>query len=167
LAAAAGAAAATVVSAVAGPLPALAAGDTGKVIHVGDEYDDVRSTTILFNKFNSKAVLRATNAYAGNGVQGESDDGFGITGVSGGTGVLGYSGPPSPFPAARPFTGVLGIGAWADGRGGVFAGEAAPLKLRPSSAASHPVQGQMGDLFVDKHGRLWFCKGGTTWKQLA
>ena len=27
--------------------------------------------------------------------------------------------------------------------------------------------GAIGDLFVDRGGRLWFCKGGTTWKQLA
>jgi hypothetical protein len=24
-----------------------------------------------------------------------------------------------------------------------------------------------GDLFLDKSKRLWFCKGATTWKQIA
>ena len=42
-----------------------------------------------------------------------------------------------------------------------------PSKLVPSAATVHPASGQMGDLFVDKTGRLWFCKGGTLWKQLA
>ena len=40
-------------------------------------------------------------------------------------------------------------------------------RLSPSTAASHPDSGAAGDLFVDKTGRLWFCKGGATWKQLA
>jgi hypothetical protein len=25
----------------------------------------------------------------------------------------------------------------------------------------------VGDLYVDKNERLWFCKGGATWVQLA
>ena len=29
------------------------------------------------------------------------------------------------------------------------------------------AHGVRGDLYVDKSGRLWFCKGGSTWKQLA
>jgi hypothetical protein len=55
----------------------------------------------------------------------------------------------------------------AGGRGGIFTGGKAQLKLHPSSASTHPTKGQRGDLFVDKSGRLWFCKGGTNWKQLA
>jgi hypothetical protein len=34
-------------------------------------------------------------------------------------------------------------------------------------ATSHPGSGAKGDLFVDTSGRLWFCKGGMSWKQLA
>ena len=30
-----------------------------------------------------------------------------------------------------------------------------------------PSSGLIGDLFVDSDNRLWFCKGGTSWKQLA
>jgi hypothetical protein len=37
----------------------------------------------------------------------------------------------------------------------------------PSSRSTHPSSGALGDLFLDKSGRLWFCKGGTTWVKLA
>jgi hypothetical protein len=54
-----------------------------------------------------------------------------------------------------------------NGRGGLFIGKRAQLRLRPSDANSHPSSGAMGDLFVDRHGRLWFCKGGSSWRLLA
>lgn len=93
------------------------------------------------------------------------------------TAVMGYSGSAA-LPASPAKTGVFGIanqdaaavgirGTSASGRGGVFKGGAAQLRLSPSTASSHPSSGQKGDLFVDTNGRLWFCKGGTTWKQLA
>jgi hypothetical protein len=50
--------------------------------------------------------------------------------------------------------------------GGKFAGPIQVL-LVPSSASSHPHSSSRGALFVDHGGRLWFCKGGTSWKQLA
>ena len=54
------------------------------------------------------------------------------------------------------------------GRGGVFKGGKAAVQLTPSTtASSHPSKGQAGDLFVDKTNRLWFCKGGKSWHQLA
>jgi hypothetical protein len=57
------------------------------------------------------------------------------------------------------------------GRGGVFSsGAIAQLQLKAGSRASHPTAGNRGDLYVDKSGRLWFCKTGgahATWKQLA
>ena len=81
------------------------------------------------------------------------------------TGILGYSGP-DPRPSPLLMTGVYGVAAQDLGRGGVFSGKAAQLMLGPVSA-THPVSGQMGDLFADTSGRLWFCKGGTTWKQIA
>ena len=83
----------------------------------------------------------------GSGVSGESSGGSGVFGTSGsGIGVRGTS---------------------TSGRGGVFSGGAAQVRLSPSTAGSHPVSGQRGDLFVDASGRLWFCKGGRTWKQIA
>jgi hypothetical protein len=56
------------------------------------------------------------------------------------------------------------------GRGGVFKGKKAAVRLVASSAANKPSTGNRGDLFVDSSGRLWYCKtsGSTTgWKQLA
>jgi hypothetical protein len=50
-------------------------------------------------------------------------------------------------------------------RGAVLDGKVAPLRLLPRSA--RPSKGSSGDLFVDDQNRLWFCKGGTAWKQLA
>jgi hypothetical protein len=63
--------------------------------------------------------------------------------------------------------GIAVFGESAAGRGASFGGKLAQLRLRPSTAATHPASGQVGDFFVDNAKRLWFCKGGTVWKQLA
>ena len=124
------------------------------------------------------------------GVFGNSDSNAGVKGASGaadkgavtgqssgdGTGVFGISGLGSPVAVAK--SGVYGYasqdyasvgvrGTSTTGRGGLFKGKAAQLRLVPSSAASHPASGQLGDLFLDSNKRLWFCKGGTTWTQIA
>jgi hypothetical protein len=128
---------------------------------------------------------------SGYGLYGQSYSGTGVSGFSSShslpavvaysfgenTGLQGYSGTASP-PATIPKTGVQGYadtdagavgvrGTSPAGRGGVFKGGAAQLKLQPMRAASHPSSGQAGDLFVDASARLWFCKGGTTWVPLA
>jgi hypothetical protein len=93
------------------------------------------------------------------------------------TGVHGHSGQ-SPVTVSAAKTGVYGYagqdatavgvrGASPTGRGGLFSGKRAQLRLIPSTATTHPSSGIVGDLFLDKNKRLWFCKGGTTWKQLA
>ena len=134
--------------------------------------------------------LSASSSGSGLGVQGWSAKGIGVNGVSnaggssgvlgqskGGTGVLGVSGG-GPAPASHAKTGVFGVanqdavavgvlGQSTTGRGGVFKGKLAQLRLPPSSAASHPHAGQPGDVFVDSSYRLWFCKGGAAWTQLA
>jgi hypothetical protein len=66
---------------------------------------------------------------------------------------------------AGPGVGVNASSAL--GIGGLFAGQVAPIQLVPSTAASHPAKGSAGELFVDHSNRLWFCKGGTNWHQLA
>ena len=85
-----------------------------------------------------------------------STQGIAVNAQGGDIGVLGFS---------RQQVGVRGesIG----GRGGLFIGGPAQLRLVPSTATTHPNSGKPGDFFVDKHHRLWFCKGGTTWKEVA
>jgi hypothetical protein len=61
--------------------------------------------------------------------------------------------------------GVEGIST--TGRGVVASGNSAQLKLVPSTAKSHPVSGQAGDLFLDSSHRLWLCKGQKNWKLLG
>jgi hypothetical protein len=66
--------------------------------------------------------------------------------------------------------GVSASGSGAGGRGGVFAGPAAQVRLSPGPLATHPRSGSRGDLYADAKGRLWFCKtGGSTasWHQIA
>lgn len=135
-----------------------------------------------------------TGVYAtggGTGVYGFSGSSYGVYGFSfsgstpaavgqsagGNTGLQGFSGPDDP-PASPAKTGVHGsasqdatavgvLGESASGRGGLFAGARAQVRLKPSTALTHPASGQKGDLFVDKSGRLWFCRGSTSWTRLA
>ncbi len=56
------------------------------------------------------------------------------------------------------------------GRGGIFTGTKAQVRLTPAAAATKPATGARGDLFVDSSGRLWYCKTPsvtTGWVQLA
>jgi hypothetical protein len=68
--------------------------------------------------------------------------------------------------------GVVGVGG-ALGRGARLSGGAAALQLLPSTAATHPSTGKVGDFFVDASARLWYCQKASTasvsatWKQLA
>ena len=80
------------------------------------------------------------------------------------TGVHGQGGPVG-VTAVGTTIGVRGQSD--DGRGGVFQGRKAQLRLLPATANNHPASGSGGDLFLDKRRRLWLCKGGTTWVKLA
>jgi len=53
------------------------------------------------------------------------------------------------------------------GVGAVFKGLSAQIQMYPAAASTHPTVGSAGQLFVDHSGRLWYCRGGRTWKQLA
>ena len=56
------------------------------------------------------------------------------------------------------------------GRGAILSGKVAQLKLVPAVGSTHPSSGETGDLYVDKRGRLWFCKTGgahARWTQVA
>ena len=90
------------------------------------------------------------------GVYATSDHGIGVNAQGGHIGVYANS------------HGGTGISAFSgSGRAGMFEGKAAQIRLVPASASGHPHSGHAGDLLVDKHARLWFCKGGTSWHQLA
>ena len=156
----------------------------GTAVHGVSDRASGFAVALLGEANNPGGVGSLGNNYAGSGqaigAQGTSDSPTGLASVGwarhGGLGVVGYSG--STFPSTPVKTGVLGQasqdaasvgvrGVSGPGRGGVFAGGTAQLRLVPSTAATHPGSGVLGDLFLDKAGRLWFCKGTTTWKQLA
>lgn len=71
---------------------------------------------------------------------------------------------------ANSSTGAGVEGSSSSGRGGVFSGALAQVHLTPGTGSTHPKTGQMGDLYVDKTGRLWLCtKTGSRsgWKELG
>jgi hypothetical protein len=76
-------------------------------------------------------------------------------------------------PAIQAFNSEKGTAlsaASAKGRGALFTGSVAQIRLTPAARATHPTSGERGDLFVDKSGRLWFCKAGGShakWVQIA
>jgi hypothetical protein len=76
----------------------------------------------------------------------------------------------SPAAATRATTQGSGAGleaVSAKGVGATFEGKTAQVELVPSSESSHPSSGAPGQLFVDSGKRLWFCRGGNDWQQLA
>ncbi len=82
-----------VATTAAGAHRVLAAGSDGAVIHIGDEFLDVRSTTVLINNTDPQPVLTAQNNQGGTGIKAHSDSGFGVAaGSSTGEGVFGSSG---------------------------------------------------------------------------
>jgi hypothetical protein len=136
----------------------------------------------------SRGVVGQTWSLDGVGVTGVSGTSalptiygnIGVHGYSVGRGVFGQSGPTGTGVHGNAVGGKVAIGVRGSsdsgtgvrgesttGRAGVFQSNVAQLKLTPSTLTTHPAKGQRGDLFVDTSGRLWFCKGGTTWKQLA
>lgn len=108
-----------------------------------------------------------TSAF-GHGVSGESgDSGSGLYGRSrNGNGVFGVSqgAAPGVF-GTSDHQGVYGESRL--GRGGVFTGHAAAVRLVPSDGNGPPSTGSEGDLYVDRKRRLWFCRGPSNWKRIA
>ena len=112
------------------------------------------------------AAVRVTNGGTGPALRATTGPGSGARGTGC---VVGDS---------HEATGVLGLSEGGDGirghskagRGGNFSGGAAQIKLTPGPGTSHPATGETGDLYCDRHGRLWFCKAGgakAVWAQLA
>jgi hypothetical protein len=170
------AAAGAVAASVAGAQRVLAVGDDGQIIHIGDNWQDAQSTTAVNTNTDYDAFVATTyrlgsgvigGSDAGNGVKGNSNSGLGTQGNSTtGPGTQGKSDSgPGVDGVSNTGNGVRGEST--HGPGGWFVGRPAQLRLVPSPALSHPRSGQPGDLFVDAHYRLWFCKGGANWKQIA
>jgi hypothetical protein len=113
----------------------------------------------------------AEAASVGPMIVGEGDL-MGIYGVASGDGP-GVKGRGAVGVEGIGATGILATGQTGPGisavgqRGGRFAGNVAQLQLQPSTLGTHPLTGEPGDLFVDASSRLWFCKGGTRWSQVA
>ena len=132
------------------------------------------SVLVYDNPYN--AVYGHVNTDKSNGVFGEQQkstgSGHGVLGISKGTGnsVHAYKPANSPGHAVVGVNDSSGLGVngiSAKGRGGAFSGKAAAVRLMPTTTATHPSSGLGGDLYVDTSKRLWFCKGGTVWVQLA
>jgi hypothetical protein len=221
LAAAFGAAAATVASAVARPLPTRAVYDSVSYANDVDGGVVLQASSIHkagnpnsgygFGVYGTSTSGRGVYGYSknGTGVRGQSVDWEGVQGEStNGVGVHAKSehnnairaettDTDAIFATSATKAGILAAstswaGVWGqsvsstgtvgysadgigvsgsspNGRGGVFGGKRAQLRLLPSTAVTHPTAGQMGDLFVDKSGRLWYCrKGGNPaiWKRV-
>jgi hypothetical protein len=121
------------------------------------------SAGVAGQSINGTAVQGLSSFTAMYGVSVAPSGGSAHAGVVGDSdtnaGVVGFSSAASR--AAGEFTHI------ANGRGGLFSGNQAQIRLQPGTRGSHPQTGEAGDLYVDSGHRLWFCKGGTTWKQLA
>jgi hypothetical protein len=76
---------------------------------------------------------------------------------------------------ADDFYGIGVRGMSKHGYGATLQGGQAPLRLLPAETAGKPASGQVGELFVDSHGDLYFCKvtgsqvtgSPPTWKKIA
>jgi hypothetical protein len=110
------------------------------------------------------SVLAHANGTYGHAILGyQQSTGTGVLGLAAGKSSIGVSGVAQ----ASGSIGVTGYCQEPGGRGGQFTGAAAQVRLAPSTALTHPAKGRTGDLFVDRSHRLWFCKGGAIWKQIA
>jgi hypothetical protein len=105
-----------------------------------DQVTGFGGTGVIGTSQAGDGVLGATNKAGRSGVVGLNDSGTGVFGRSGtGFGVDGFSGQLY---------------------GGHFTGGLAPIRLVPSQSAGAPTAGnhQVGELFVDSSGSLFFCK---------
>ncbi len=123
---------------------------------------EVRSG-FLADEIESPRVL-AQNSGLGSSVYATSANRDGtVVAQNGGTGSAFYAKQGSTT-ATGPI--IIGSGG-PKGRGALFRGGAAQVRLEAAAAGTHPASGQLGDLFLDAGGRLWLCKGGTAWKQIG
>jgi len=123
---------------------------------------------------NSVGVFGTSlNATAMQAAAGRFTAMYGLSiGPSGGSGYAGVVGDSNGNAGVAGFTSAASRAAGefthtAGGRGGLFTGGKAQVRLVPGTAGTHPSGGSAGDLYVDSAHRLWFCKGSGKWVQLA
>jgi hypothetical protein len=122
---------------------------------------------------NGSAVSATANG-AGHAVLGRAQGaGYGVYGYSNavsGAAMRAYiensANPRSALRASTLGSGAGVEGGSLNGRGGRFSGKLAQIQLVPG-AATHPASGSPGDFYVDALRRLWFCRGGAGWVQIA
>jgi hypothetical protein len=112
------------------------------------------------------------------GVEGVSASSAGLYGKGSygvyGTGTYGLVGQGTYGLYASGTSAVYGAGS-SNGRGGVFSGGLANIQLKPAATTTKPTSPQMGDLWVDSNGALWYytMTNATTspptkgWKQIG
>jgi len=125
---------------------------------------------VMGSNTSTGAGTGGRNTGSGPGVYGQAATGAGVYGTShAGPGVFGYvSSSSEAFYAVNSGAGPAIRAVSGHGRGGVFGGTSvAQIQLTPGGSTHHPASGSAGDFYVDHSARLWFCKGGKTWKQLA
>jgi hypothetical protein len=135
--------------------------------------------------------VKGTSGY-GDGVRGEAGYGFGVSGYSkysigvegsadgssapaiqgrnstDGTGVKGISATLGIGVDGESSSGIGVNGFSTDGRGAVFGGGSAQLRLLVGGQ-THPTTGLKGDLYLDSSCTLWICTAdndSTAWKQV-
>jgi hypothetical protein len=127
---------------------------TGHAVLATQNATDSTYSAVLGVTKGSGAGVQGRGEGSGNGVWGEIADA-----VKSQSAVLG----------STEGTGAGIEGRSVRGRGGVFKGSKAQVRLYPAATA-RPAKGFRGDLFVDSTGRLWYCKTSastTGWVQLA
>jgi hypothetical protein len=126
--------------------------------------EDAAFETAAFSLGTGASVVNASLSTTGGTVTGaNAGTGAGVYGKSSSSAGVGVY-------AVNSSTGAAINAVSGHGRGGIFAGSgAAQIQLTPGG--SRPKSGQVGDLYVDHSGDLWFCKKtsttAATWKQIA
>jgi hypothetical protein len=169
-------------SSVRGYKSASATGDAVNGAHDGDGVG-VHGTSVdghgVFgeaqNSIGDRAGVLGISHGSGNSVFGykpAAASGDAVVGVNdgGGSSVRGFKSASATGDAvtgAHEGSGAGVHGKSVGGRGGVFVGKLAGIRLTPTAQLTHPTKGLAGDLVVDKNNELWFCKGGTSWVKIA
>jgi len=127
---------------------------TGHAVLATQNSTDSTFSAVLGVTKGGGAGVQGRGEGSGNGVWGEIADA-----VKSQSAVLG----------STEGTGAGVEGTSVLGRGGVFKGSKAQVRLYPAATA-RPAKGFRGDLFVDSTGRLWYCRTSastTGWVRLA